>query len=603
MSSSASFRNVVVWLAFLMVSSSLIMTPHPHQVLGFHMPRHPIRLRQKRLLRLEQQPTMNWPPLSLLLSLSLSSTSLTSRSQQQRIPSFMRLAMTKQNDENGDEQPEKNFFPLSSQSTNNNNNNNETTSLSSSSFAFNKNDNQIDNNKENNNKNIADEDDSNNNNNDIKSASSKRQMLGFAIPALGIYLSNPLLSNIDNAFVGHMVGTKGLAALSPATICTDQMLYLFSFLARATTGLVSRAYGGRVPSDDQEPQQLHQGKTNDAQRRAQEAGSPPLTAALVCGVGLSILYAFATPWFLSLLNVDPSLRPSAASYIYWRGSIAWAALSQSVALSIMMATRDAMTPLKIIGLSALVNVIGDYLLCVWPLQWGCGGAAAATAVATLVSSGCMIQALKAKNLLPPIRIPTKQQLWELMEFTGPLMAITVTRLIGFVSMQRAAMRMGVQTTAAYQLSINLVVFFLLFGEPLSQLSQTKLPALIDDAAARPNKTTKSTSKSNKGTAVINGSSTGMDDTDDNDRSSSDTTTLLVRETFKSVLALGAWTALGIGSIAGLLLRFGSGLFSTDIAVQELAQAASPAVFINVVIAIFAGTCCAVPSRVVADSPF
>jgi Na+-driven multidrug efflux pump len=497
--------------------------------------------------------------------------------------------MIKQEDRNGDDQPETNSI-LSFSSLATATNSNETTSPVASSSSSTSNNN--------NNNNTGD-----NSNIIIKSASSKRQMLGFAIPALGIYLSNPLLSNIDNAFVGHMVGTKGLAALSPATICTDQMLYLFSFLARATTGLVSRAFGrgGMEQQQQQQPQQQQQQPQQQQggnMQAAQMAGSPPMTAALVCGIGLSLLYAVATPQLLSLLNVHPSLRPSAASYIYWRGAVAWAALSQSVALSMLMATRDALTPLKIIGLSAMVNILGDYLLCVWPLQWGCGGAAAATAVATLVSSACMIQALKAKNLLPAIRIPTKRQLWDLMEFTGPLMAITVTRLIGFVSMQRAAMRMGVQTTAAYQLSINLVVFFLLFGEPLSQLSQTKLPALIDDAAGAggaPNK--KTTKPTKKGTTVINGSSTGMDDdTNDSDanRSSDMTTTLLVRETFKSVLSLGAWTALGIGSIAGLLLRFGSGLFSTDVAVQELARAASPAVFMNVAIAIFAGTCHAVP---------
>jgi hypothetical protein len=75
------------------------------------------------------------------------------------------------------------------------------------------------------------------------SSTSKRALLSFAIPALGIYLTNPLLSNMDNAFVGKTVGVAGLAALSPATLCIDQMLYLFSFLSRATTGLVARAYG------------------------------------------------------------------------------------------------------------------------------------------------------------------------------------------------------------------------------------------------------------------------------------------------------------------------------------------------------------------------
>ena len=81
------------------------------------------------------------------------------------------------------------------------------------------------------------------------SKASKRQMLRFAVPALGIYLTNPLLSNIDNAFVGRTVGTTGLAALSPATICTDQMIYLFSFLGRATTGIVARVYFGSRQGD------------------------------------------------------------------------------------------------------------------------------------------------------------------------------------------------------------------------------------------------------------------------------------------------------------------------------------------------------------------
>ena len=363
---------------------------------------------------------------------------------------------------------------------------------------------------------------------------SKREMLGFAIPALGIYLANPLLSNIDNSFVGKTVGTSGLAALSPATICTDQMLYLFSFLSRATTGLVSRAYGAKTDLVEKK-------------EAASEAGSTPLTVSLIVGVVLSIFYAFCTPQLLSALNVTPALRGSAASYIYWRGAIAWAALAQSVSLSVMMATRDAITPLKIIGLAAIVNVIGDFLLCVWPLRWGCSGAAAATAFATLFSSGFMVKALKKKGVLPKIRLPKRKELSALTEFTGPLMAITITRLVGFINMQRTAMRLGVKHTAAYQMSINLVIFFLLFAEPLSQLSQTQLPALID---------------ADDGPAV--------------------------KSNLKNVLFLGACTALGIGSLAGLSLFFGSSLFSSDVAVQALAKEASPAVFLTVFTSILAG---------------
>lgn len=367
----------------------------------------------------------------------------------------------------------------------------------------------------------------------IKTAS-KREMLSFAIPALGIYLANPLLSNIDNAFVGKTVGTQGLAALSPATICTDQVLYLFSFLSRATTGLVSRAYGSKTNLDE---------KREDAAT----AASAPLTVSLIAGFMVSIAYFFCTPALLDLLKVTPSLRPSATSYILWRGAIAWAALAQSVSLSVMMATRDAITPLKIIGMAAGVNVVGDYLLCVWPLRWGVSGAAAATSFATLFSSFFMIKALGKKSILPRIRIPTRKEIMGLTEFTGPLLAITVTRLIGFVNMQRTAMGFGVKETAAYQLSINLVIFFLLFAEPLSQLSQTQLPALVD---------------AKNGPAI--------------------------RANLKSVLILGALTALTVGSVAGLTVAFGSSLFSSDLAVQALAREAAPSVFMTVATAIFAG---------------
>lgn len=358
-------------------------------------------------------------------------------------------------------------------------------------------------------------------------------MIKFALPALGIYLCNPLLSNIDNAFVGRTVGTSGLAALSPGTLCTDQLLYLFSFLARATTGLVSRAYA--VTDDSQS------GNTEAARR----AASAPLTVSIACGMLLSVFYALFTQNLMAAFNVRPSLRPAAASYIYWRGSVAWASLAQKNMLSVLMATRDAVTPLKIVLLASLFNVLGDAALCVWPVQWGCAGAAAATAGATLLSSGIMLRALKAKGLLPDIRMPTRAEVGELMEFTGPLLAITLTRLAGFIVMQRSAMKLGVAPLAAYQLCVNLLLFFLLFGEPLSQLSQTKLPSLID---------------ANDGEAVA--------------------------ETLRSILSLATATSLSVGAVAFFAVEWGTRLFSTDAAVLSLAQGSAPSLFCAISTSIF-----------------
>ena len=358
----------------------------------------------------------------------------------------------------------------------------------------------------------------------LSALGSKRQMLKFAIPALGIFLANPLLSNIDNAFVGKTVGTAGLAALSPATICTDQMLYLFSFLSRATTGIVSRAYSSKDTLEEN-------------LEAAREAASTPLTIAMFSGILLSIFYALFTPKLLAGLRVDPVLRPASASYVYFRGSIAWAALVQSVCLSVLLATRDAITPLKIISLAAVLNVFGDAFFCVYPFKWGCAGAAAATSLATLFSSGKMLIDLKKRKLLPQFSLPKLADLKELLQYVGPLFIITISRLIGFISMQKRAMSFqNTQQLAAYQICTNTLIFFLLFGEPLSQLHQTKLPALLDSQ----------------------------------DRNS--TKTLI-----KSVVTLAAYTSLGIGAATFLALKFGAGLFTSDAVVQSIVSNTAPAV--------------------------
>ena len=53
------------------------------------------------------------------------------------------------------------------------------------------------------------------NSNTYPSAPTFRECLTFVIPALGIYLSGPLMTLIDAAFVGR-ASSVGLAALGPA---------------------------------------------------------------------------------------------------------------------------------------------------------------------------------------------------------------------------------------------------------------------------------------------------------------------------------------------------------------------------------------------------
>jgi len=304
---------------------------------------------------------------------------------------------------------------------------------------------------------------------------SKKEMLKFAIPALGISIAAPFMTNIDNAFIGRLSGTKALAAMSPGSVLSDYILYLFIFLPRATTGLVARA----LPSGRQ---------------RAARCLGTALSTALVLGSGLTLLYLFATPLLLNLLDVAPELRPGAGTYVRIRGLVAWAALMQSVALSGLLAAKDSVTPLKVVLFAAFLNLVGDFFLCCWPFQLGIFGAAAATAVSTLMGFQMMWQALKRNHLMPPkLCIPNRTDLAPLLEYAKPLSVVILFRFMSLTLMAKTAGTMGTAVTAAYQVLANVIVLFGLFGEPLSQTAQTMLPGLLDRPSPKARKLVKNLS--------------------------------------------------------------------------------------------------------------
>jgi hypothetical protein len=58
-------------------------------------------------------------------------------------------------------------------------------------------------------------------------------IISFAIPAMGIWLCNPIFSMIDMSAVGLLAGTTHQAALSPAVAIADYSALLLAFLYTA----------------------------------------------------------------------------------------------------------------------------------------------------------------------------------------------------------------------------------------------------------------------------------------------------------------------------------------------------------------------------------
>lgn len=107
----------------------------------------------------------------------------------------------------------------------------------------------------------------------------------FAIPCLGLWVAQPLLSLVDTAFVGLSAKVPAesaaqLAALGPATTFFDGATYLFAFLNVATTNLYATA-------------RAQQGEQSDQAEAVVRTAS---RVAFRCGIGLMFfLLYFARP--------------------------------------------------------------------------------------------------------------------------------------------------------------------------------------------------------------------------------------------------------------------------------------------------------------------
>mmetsp|Transcript_12153 Transcript_12153/g.22349 ORF Transcript_12153/g.22349 Transcript_12153/m.22349 type:complete len:545 (+) Transcript_12153:65-1699(+) len=289
-------------------------------------------------------------------------------------------------------------------------------------------------------------------------------MVRFAAPALGIYLADPIMTCIDNGFVGRFSGTRSLAALGPGNNLIGNVLFIVAtVLNTAVTGLLSRTLG----------------QENGSQAARLELGQLLSIVLLIGPALMMLLLVYGGPAMLGIGNPQ-DLVELALPYVQIRALAATAVLMQGICLSALLAARDPVTPLKVILATAVFNIIGDAAVCCWPFQFGVVGAAAATTVSQVLGCFLMLGALRRKRILPQPRRISKRVAGVVMEYAGPGLVNTGSRVMGYVVMGTVATTIGTVPAAAYQVAIGIFTVFAFVSAPLSQIAQTMLPAVLDD---------------------------------------------------------------------------------------------------------------------------
>ena len=171
---------------------------------------------------------------------------------------------------------------------------------------------------------------------------------------------------------------------------------------------------------------------------------------------------------------------------------------------------DTPTVTLAVLIATVINTAGDvYFVCNKGL--GVLGAAIATSFATIVSNLFLIQkglllmkkwrlafwvekwgedrglpadgdvsieSFREFLVLPSFSLPDRESLQSLVLLAGPIFLIMIAKLVEFWCMTTGANNFGLLSTACHNLLMRIFLFFAVFGDGVSQASQTFLPGLL-----------------------------------------------------------------------------------------------------------------------------
>lgn len=291
-----------------------------------------------------------------------------------------------------------------------------------------------------------------------------REILRFALPALGALAAEPLYVLVDTAIVGHL-GRPQLAALGLAGTVLSGAFTIFNFLTYGTTAVVARASGA------------------GEQERAARLAAQALWVSIAIGLALLVVCEAAAAPLLRGLGAHG--RSGHFALVYFRIAAAGmpAALIALAGQGYLRGVSNLRRPLEIVVVANIVNVVLE-LLFVYGFRWGIAGSAAGTAIA---QAGMGVAF--AVELLRP-RAASRRPSWREM---GPMLTVgrqifvrTAALYASFLVAASVLARMGDAQLAAHQIAFQLFIFLALILDAVAIAGQVIVGRMLgagDDRGA------------------------------------------------------------------------------------------------------------------------
>lgn len=282
-------------------------------------------------------------------------------------------------------------------------------------------------------------------------------ILAFALP---IFLANVLqltYSLADTRIVGSFLGENALAAVGATTTLSNLIIGFLMGLSNGFAIISAQRFGA---------------KDLNGVRHS-------FAASLLMGSLLSfVITAFGLLGLqpiLRFLNVPQPLRNVAGSYIGIIIAGLWVTFLYDACASVLRALGDTMTPLLILLVSVILNILGD-LLFIGGFHTGVWGAAAATVLAQFLAViVCWIYMVKKYEILrlgkEDFAIKNPDMIRQMLASGMSMGFMSSLVNIGSLTLQTAINKLGqdiiVAHTAARKLSELFMIMFTVFGQTMA----------------------------------------------------------------------------------------------------------------------------------------
>jgi putative MATE family efflux protein len=291
-----------------------------------------------------------------------------------------------------------------------------------------------------------------------------KQVLGLAVPALGVLAAEPLYLLVDTAVVGHL-GAVPLGALSVGAIVLAQVSTQLTFLSYGTTARTARLHGAGRRADA-----VAEGV--QATWLAVAVGIVLVAVGQLCARPIAELLAgqgevadAAVGWLRIALFGTPFILITMAGNGWLRG------------------VQDARRPLRYVlagnGISAVLCPV-----LVYGLDWGLEGSAIANVVAQVISASLFVRALWVERV--PLR-PRPAVMRAQLTLGRDLVLRSLAFQACFISATTVAAHDSTAAVGAHQIVLQLWTFLALVLDSLAIAAQSLVGAALgggDDRRAR-----------------------------------------------------------------------------------------------------------------------